>query len=130
MAAGCTAYLTKPIKQEVLLQAIKEHSTLAVAEDPNILAGANLRSSEPARVFLRNCQQNIVTMRGDLERLDFVAVAFLGHRMRGAGGMFGFPVITDLGGAVEDAADAGHALESWRWMDALSAYLAELGGNA
>ena len=26
MAAGCTAFLTKPIKQEVLLQAIKEHS--------------------------------------------------------------------------------------------------------
>ena len=26
VAAGCTAYLTKPIKQDVLLQAIKEHS--------------------------------------------------------------------------------------------------------
>jgi len=26
MAAGCTAYLTKPIKQERLLQAIKEHA--------------------------------------------------------------------------------------------------------
>ena len=29
MAAGCTAYLTKPIRQDVLLQAIKEHSMLA-----------------------------------------------------------------------------------------------------
>ena len=29
VAAGCTAYLTKPIKQEVLLQAIKDHSTVA-----------------------------------------------------------------------------------------------------
>src|SRR5450432_4900956 len=28
LAAGCTAYLSKPIKQEVLLQAIKEHSTV------------------------------------------------------------------------------------------------------
>jgi DNA-binding response OmpR family regulator len=27
--AGCTAFLTKPIKQEVLLQAIKEHSIVA-----------------------------------------------------------------------------------------------------
>lgn len=26
LAAGCTAYLTKPIKRDVLLQAIKEHS--------------------------------------------------------------------------------------------------------
>ena len=29
LAAGCTAYLTKPIKQDVLLQAIKEHSMVA-----------------------------------------------------------------------------------------------------
>src|SRR4029077_4826299 len=29
LAAGCTAYLSKPIKQEVLLQAIKEHSIVA-----------------------------------------------------------------------------------------------------
>jgi PAS domain S-box-containing protein len=29
LAAGCTAFLAKPIKQEVLLQAIKEHSMVA-----------------------------------------------------------------------------------------------------
>ena len=29
VAAGCTAYLTKPIKQDVLLQAIREHSIVA-----------------------------------------------------------------------------------------------------
>jgi CheY-like chemotaxis protein len=29
IAAGCTAFLTKPIKQEVLLRAIKEHSIVA-----------------------------------------------------------------------------------------------------
>jgi CheY-like chemotaxis protein len=29
LAAGCTAFLTKPIKQEVLLGSIKEHSTVA-----------------------------------------------------------------------------------------------------
>jgi CheY-like chemotaxis protein len=31
LAAGCTAFLTKPIKQEVLLQAIKEQSMVAPA---------------------------------------------------------------------------------------------------
>ena len=29
VAAGCTAYVTKPIKQEVLLQAIKKHSLVS-----------------------------------------------------------------------------------------------------
>ena len=32
VAAGCSAYLTKPIKQDVLLQAIKEHSMGAPAD--------------------------------------------------------------------------------------------------
>src|SRR5665811_1461596 len=31
LAAGCTAFLTKPIKQDVLLQAIKEHSKAGIS---------------------------------------------------------------------------------------------------
>ena len=38
LAAGCTAFLTKPIKQEVLLQAIREHSvaTYRPAPEPSV----------------------------------------------------------------------------------------------
>ena len=136
MAAGCTAYLTKPIKEDVLLQAIREHS-MAVsvpwsargAEDAAISVEPDARSTDRSRLFLRNCARDVLTMREDLERLDFVAVAFLGHRMRGAGGMFGFPIITDMGAALEDAADNGDAVESLRWMDGLSGYLVEAGAT-
>ena len=136
MAAGCTAYLTKPIKEDVLLQAIREHS-MAVsvpwsargAEDAAISVEPDARSTDRSRLFLRNCARDVLTMLEDLERLDFVAVAFLGHRMRGAGGMFGFPIITDMGAALEDAADNGDAVESLRWMDGLSGYLVEAGAT-
>ena len=40
LAAGCTAFLTKPIKQEVLLQAIREHSMRSFA----ISVGGSWRS--------------------------------------------------------------------------------------
>jgi CheY-like chemotaxis protein len=38
LAAGCTAFLTKPIKQEVLLQAIKEQFTIGSLADRNLRA--------------------------------------------------------------------------------------------
>ncbi len=132
-AAGYTAHLTKPIRQEILLQKITEHSRVARANGgsaADISPDAKLRLSDAAQTFLRNCGRNLVTMREDLERLDLVAVAFLGHRMRGAGGMFGFPIITDIGGALEDAADRGDARESQRCLDALSRYLDEAGAEA
>jgi CheY-like chemotaxis protein/HPt (histidine-containing phosphotransfer) domain-containing protein len=136
LAAGCTAYLSKPIRQEVLLQAIKEHTRplphallAGGTGDAAPLPVQGLRSSAQARVFLRNCQQNLATMQADLARRDFVAVAFLGHRIRGAGGMFGFPVITDIGATVEDAATVENAEESSRGLDALAQYLIEVGAG-
>src|ERR1700692_4164801 len=61
MAAGCTAYLSKPNKQEVLLQAIKEHSTVAPAtsKDENsrkdtILVHANPKFADLMPGFLQN----------------------------------------------------------------------------
>ena len=48
LAAGCTAFLTKPIKQEVLLQAIREHSIASAA----IIAGRK----RPERSGPRSCE--------------------------------------------------------------------------
>ncbi len=49
LAAGCTAFLTKPIQQAVLLQAIKEHSrvgTLRSSKEVEEAAGPNSLASE------------------------------------------------------------------------------------
>ena len=133
MAAGCTAYLTKPIKQEVLLLAIKEHSMIAPAS-PNQETGgrdATAAYTEPKSTdriprFLRNCRQNVIAMEDALDRGDFQTVEFLGHGMRGAGGMFGFPAITDIGAALEQAAESADTSESRKWMGELSRYLDRL----
>ena len=58
-----------------------------------------------------------------LDRGDFEAVEFLGHGMRGAGGMFGFQVITDIGAALEQAAESADADASRKWVGELSRYL-------
>jgi HPt (histidine-containing phosphotransfer) domain-containing protein len=58
-----------------------------------------------------------------LDRGDFETVEFLGHGMRGAGGMFGFQAITDIGAALEQAAESADADASRKWVDELSRYL-------
>jgi len=92
LAAGCTAFLTKPIKQEVLLQAIKEHVQVAPAPAEQgsrmepILWRVKPKLADRIPAYLQNCRQNVVVMLDALDRVDFETVASLGHQMRGSGG--------------------------------------------
>jgi PAS domain S-box-containing protein len=111
LAAGCTAFLTKPIKQEVLLRAIKERFLIAplIVKEKNgridaVVARMNNKFAERIPAYLQNCRQNAHLMLAALDVVDFETVTFLGHQMSGSGGMFGFQEITDIGAAVEQAA--------------------------
>jgi len=130
MAAGCTAYLTKPIKQEVLLQAIKEHSMVAPVSSKQeskrkdaILVRANPKFADLIPGFLQNRRNDIVAMLGALDRGDFETVKSLGHDMKGAGGSWGFDAITDIGAALEQAAGSADSDASRKWVGELSGYL-------
>ncbi len=57
LAAGCTAFLTKPIKQEVLLQAIREHSGVV---SPAVLAVVKANITDRIPAYLQNCRQNVI----------------------------------------------------------------------
>lgn len=135
LAAGCTAYLTKPIKQDVLLQAIKDHSVaktpaLQETEAPGARAPrAAQRLADRTPAYLENCRQNVVAMLAALDCGDFQAVVILGHNLRGSGGGFGFQKITDIGAGLEQAADVSDSDGSRRWVGELSSYLDHLRGG-
>jgi PAS domain S-box-containing protein len=130
MAAGCTAYLTKPIKQEVLLRAIREHSVVtasptnegSIGNGP-ILVHADPKFADLMPGFLRNCRKNVATMLEALDRGDFETIENLGHGMKGAGGSYGLQAITDTGAALERAAGGADADASRKWLGELSGYL-------
>jgi PAS domain S-box-containing protein len=130
LAAGCTAFLTKPIKQDVLLQAIREHvvvKALLTKEEDSwtaaIPVNKNHRFADRIPAYLQNCRQNGLAMSDALDRVDFVAVRSLGHQMNGSGGMFGFQAITDIGAAIEMAADSDDCDAARKWVGELSIYL-------
>jgi DNA-binding response OmpR family regulator len=130
LAAGCTAFLTKPIKQEVLLQAIREHSLVArpsskeesSSTDP-IAERVKHKFADRIPAYLQNCRQNVIVMREALDRVDFETVTSLGHQMRGSGGAYGFQAITDIGAAIERAAESVDDGTSRKWVRELSDYL-------
>ena len=130
IAAGCTAFLTKPIKQEVLLQTIIEHSivappssTLENRQTETILVHANPRFADLIPGFLQNRRQDIIEVLDALERGDFEAVENLAHGMKGAGGSYGFQAITDIGAALEQAAKTADTDMSRKWVGELTRYL-------
>jgi CheY-like chemotaxis protein/HPt (histidine-containing phosphotransfer) domain-containing protein len=130
LAAGCTSYLSKPIKQEMLLQSIKEHFIVAprspkeeIRWKDSILVRTNPRFADLIPVFLQNCRQYIVSMLDALDRSDFATVESLGHGLRGAGGSYGFQAITDIGAALEQAAERADGDVSRQYIGELSSYL-------
>ena len=130
IAAGCTAFLTKPIKQEVLLQTIIEHSIVAPPsskmenrQKETILVHANPRFADLIPGFLQNRRQDIIEVLDALERGDFEVVENLAHGMKGAGGSYGFQAITDIGAALEQAAKTADTDMSRKWVGELTRYL-------
>ena len=122
--------MTKPIKQEVLLQAIKERSIVAPPSSKEgsspmdtILVRAEPKFADLIPVFLQNCRKNVIAMLDALDRGDFEAVEILGHGMRGAGGSYGFQAITDIGAALQQAAESADTDASRKWVGELSRYL-------
>ena len=132
LAAGCTAYLTKPIKQDVLLQAIRDfsaagpqpHQANGRPDDQGARSAQRLTDQIPA--YLENCRQNVILMQAALDRADFETVAILGHNLRGSGGSFGFQDITELGAGLEQTCEDTDLAGTRRLLGALSRYLDNL----
>ena len=128
LTAGCTVYLTKPIKEDFLLQA-KDYSIVGKSawqqamssQDRNSRAALTLAERTPA--YLENCRHNVIAINTALDQADFETVIILGHNMRGSGGGFGFQGITDIGASLEQAANLADLGTSRNWAKELSDYL-------
>ena len=73
--------------------------------------------------FLANRRQDIAAMLDSVQRGDFETVRVLGHSMKGAGGGYGFDAITEIGAALEQAANQRNADEIRNRVHELSRYL-------
>ena len=112
LAAGFTAILTKPIKHLTLLEALITHRERATPMDnapareivqPEVVQmEAGMEDVVPE--YLAKRRAEIIVYREALELRDFDTIRRLAHKMKGTGAGYGFPLLTELGAAIEKAA--------------------------
>jgi HPt (histidine-containing phosphotransfer) domain-containing protein len=108
-----------------LIDAIYQH-TLHVLRETEMDApetaplnvDAELDALKP--VYLQSIKANIDAISEAVDREDYTVARKLGHQMAGSGGAYGFPEITKLGRALENAAKEENGAD-------VRIHLAELG---
>ena len=90
LTAGCTVYLTKPIKEDFLLQA-KDYSIVGKSAWQQVMSSqdrnsrAALTLAERTLAYLENCRHNVIAINTALDQADFETVIILGHRADSTG---------------------------------------------
>ena len=136
LAAGCTAYLSKPIKQDVLLQAIRDFAKVqpeaapAMADESGRAVRAAARLAERTPAYLASCRGDVDKLNAALDREDYAPVSLIGHNLRGSGGGFGFTAITDIGAEIEQAGDKSDNAGARRWVGDLALELDAIDSRA
>ena len=106
LRAGCSGFLTKPVDWQALYEVIARHLPAAdeaggaadrdAADDRELLAlSARFVASLPA---------TLADMLAAFRERDWPQVRSLGHQVKGAGGGFGYPRISEIGADIEIAA--------------------------
>ncbi len=55
-------------------------------------------------LFIQTRQDNLAGLEAALPAGDFKAMEIIGHSMKGAGGAYGFPPVSEIGDLIEQAA--------------------------
>jgi PAS domain S-box-containing protein len=142
LAAGCSAYLSKPIQEETLLRTVNEHLGKDLTREPNQSVGAGLAGSPPPagdpnrsslisesnriqsshandpRImeimpeFVAGLPGKVGQMNDLLKRGDLAGLWQIVHQLLGTCGGYGFAPVSEPARAVEQSIKAGRSLDS------------------
>jgi CheY-like chemotaxis protein/HPt (histidine-containing phosphotransfer) domain-containing protein len=123
LQAGCDGHLTKPVERNELFEAMAKvmHPRQSARQAPGVvpqpvpadLSAADrsdadlseaIRAQQP--VFLSRRRADILKLREAIAVSDFATMQKIGHNCKGTGTGYGFPEISRLGLALEQAAKA------------------------
>jgi PAS domain S-box-containing protein len=130
MAAGCDAYLSKPVAEETLLAAVNQYLGKRVPNDRvegiagSVPSVGSAYGSEPIRSslvgdprmmqiipgFVLQLADKVRKMLDLLEHHDLVALQLIVHEIAGAAGGYGFASVTQSARRAEQSIKAGDAL--------------------
>jgi CheY-like chemotaxis protein len=133
LAAGCDAFVSKPIDLD--------HLKMVVAQLISSTAGSGRRLSaqasspevstadddpdirEVAREFLAWLPDAICQLREAAAQRDYDTLAALSHTLKGSGGTFGYPEVTDIAKRLESASKHRDDLQINAFLGELAAFV-------
>jgi DNA-binding response OmpR family regulator len=132
---GAEDYLIKSsCGAEVLMRAVRyaRQSTVAacvrVVEAPAkiVIQAPKELPRELVSDYLEDCGNNLIGLQAAVIKRDYKHARLVGHGMKGTGSPYGFPALTQLGAAIEQAATSEEAPELEKQVDRLTEYLGRL----
>jgi len=76
--------------------------------------------------YLGNRRQDVESITSALVSGDFESIRITGHSLKGSGGGYGFPGLTDIGNEIEKSAVLKDAKNVSVWVGELTSYLDRL----
>ena len=116
LSAGCSDYCSKPVSRAQLIGTVARHTGRAPTATDATIHGARPIRSEYAddadladiiSEFVSRLPGRVTAMRETLANRHHEELQRLAHHLKGAGGSYGFPPLTDAARRVEDAAKIG-----------------------
>lgn len=76
--------------------------------------------------FLQNRRQDVIALKGALARGDMERIRLIGHSMKGSGGGYGFPTLSEVGAVIEHGAQGLNYEAILQAVAQLEEYLARI----
>ncbi len=127
--SGCTTYMSKPLRGDVLVKAIELiipgsiKKKLSGDQSDKIKVHVNEELIDIIPGYLQNRHKDIEALHNALKEDDYETIRGLGHDMKGSGGGYGFKDITDIGRHLEEASIIKDNVSVKKLINKLEQYL-------
>ena len=104
---------------------IQEPDSSVQAEKIGVKAPPGIPSKLVAD-YLNNCSKGLECLQAAIRQSDHGQARVLGHRLRGTGGAYGVPTVSQIGSLIEEASLRKDTVELRRQVAELEKYLSRI----